>query len=233
MDRRNETIPHLSRVQFVLAHDLDGDFLTRLAIDGLVDVGKGAIAHLLDQPVLFQTLACQYHGSISRKGETNLIDRHLFTLCTLISNDPFGLFAEIGRWLRNPVVVLSAVGGIATRKTLAWHLAVVVGLLLALPLLIPTRLLLLCLLLCLLLLLLRCVLLLALLLGRRVGLVGVFAVSEDLCILVNDTIPAKSMMYRHTLETRQHLVVCQTGVIEAFKCLSVDTVRCRYTSAGT
>lgn len=40
--------PHLSRVEFVLAHDLDGDLLARLAVDRLVDVGKGAVAHLFD-----------------------------------------------------------------------------------------------------------------------------------------------------------------------------------------
>jgi len=41
----------LRRVELILAHDLDGNFATSLALDGLVHVGEGAVAHLFDKLV--------------------------------------------------------------------------------------------------------------------------------------------------------------------------------------
>jgi hypothetical protein len=53
---KEETGSHLRRVEFILSDNLDGAFTTSLALDCLVDVGKGTVAHLLDQLELFQSL---------------------------------------------------------------------------------------------------------------------------------------------------------------------------------
>lgn len=76
---------YLIRVHFKLPHHLDGDFIMRLRISGLVNVAEGAVAHLFNQDVSFQArILGHLSGSLPLFGDNGfdigLVDFLLFAL---------------------------------------------------------------------------------------------------------------------------------------------------------
>jgi len=69
----------LGRVEFVLSNDFDGDLSASLLLQSFVDVGESAVTHLLEEPIVFQTL----------------VDRHLLSLSTLLCDYPLCLFSIV------------------------------------------------------------------------------------------------------------------------------------------
>jgi hypothetical protein len=92
--RGRKALPHLGRVEFVLSNDFDGDLSASLLLQSFVDVGESAVTHLLEEPIVFQTLS-GVSGEDRNTRWSHLVDRHLLSLRTLLCDYPLCLFSIV------------------------------------------------------------------------------------------------------------------------------------------